>query len=97
MKLNPEQIREQRQLLRQGIESGELTLGQAVRQMRKITGMSQKAYAQKIVGISPRILAEIERDAGNPTLETLNKIGRPFGYRVGFVAKQTTTKAEPAK
>ncbi|WP_323845989.1 helix-turn-helix transcriptional regulator [Microbulbifer magnicolonia] len=97
MKLTPEQIREQRQLLKQGIEKGELTLGQAVRQMRKITGMNQKEYAQKIVGISPRILAEIERDAGNPTLETLNKIGRPFGYRVGFVQKQTTDRTEAGK
>ncbi|WP_308364359.1 MULTISPECIES: helix-turn-helix domain-containing protein [unclassified Microbulbifer] len=88
MKLTREQITEQKQLLKQNIEKGELTLGQAVRQMRGITGMNQKEYAQKIVGISPRILAEIERDAGNPTLETLNKIGRPFGYRVGFVAKK---------
>lgn len=95
MKRSPEQIREQKQRLRQGIERGELTLGQAVREMRKITGMNQKEYAQKIVGISPRILAEIERDAGNPTLETLNKIGRPFGYRVGFVLKNLTAKTEP--
>jgi transcriptional regulator with XRE-family HTH domain len=67
------------------IENGELSLGQAVRRMRKITGMSQKAYAERIVGIAPRILAEIELDKGNPTVETLNKVGRPFGYTVGFV------------
>ena len=70
------------------IENRELSLGEAVRRMRKISGMSQKAYAKRIVGISPRILAEIERDEGNPTVETLNKIGRPFGYTVGFVPKQ---------
>ena len=75
-----------RQLI-EAIENHELTVGQAVRRMRKITGMSQKAYAQKIVGISPRVLAEIERDSANPTVETLNKIGRPFGYVVGFVRK----------
>ena len=69
------------------INNNELTLGEAVRRMRKITGMSQKAYAEHIVGIAPRILAEIERDSGNPTVETLNKIGRPFGYTVGFVPK----------
>ncbi len=67
------------------IENGELSLGEAVRRMRKITGMSQKAYAERIVGIAPRILAAIELDKGNPTVETLNKIGRPFGYAVGFV------------
>jgi len=75
-----------RQLI-EDIDNHELTVGQAVRRMRKITGMSQKAYAQKIVGISPRVLAEIERDSANPTVETLNKIGRPFGYVVGFVRK----------
>ena len=56
--------------------------------MRKISGMSQPVYAERIVGISTRILAEIERDEGNPTVETLNKIGRPFGYSVGFVPQR---------
>jgi len=75
-----------KQALIQAIANNELTLGQAVRRMRKITGMSQKAYAERIVGISTRILAELELDQGNPTVQTLNKIGRPFGYTVGFVA-----------
>ncbi|MYA66313.1 MAG: helix-turn-helix transcriptional regulator [Gammaproteobacteria bacterium] len=69
----------------EAIENHELSLGEAVRRMRKISGMNQKSYAERIIGISPRILAEIERGEGNPTLETLNKIGRPFGYAVGFV------------
>ena len=30
---------------------------------------------------------EIERDVANPTITTLNKIGRPFGYVVGFIHK----------
>ncbi|WP_143187050.1 helix-turn-helix transcriptional regulator [Microbulbifer donghaiensis] len=51
--------------------------------------MNQKDCAQKIVGISPRTLAEIERDAGNPSLKILNKIGRPFGHQVGSVAEKT--------
>ena len=75
-----------RELIR-AIETNQLSVGEAVRGMRKIAGMSQKDYAQRIVGIATRILAEIELDQGNPTLETLNKIGRPFGYEVGFVPK----------
>lgn len=82
---NNEQPARAKRQLKDAIDNGELTLGQAVRQMRKITGMSQKAYAKKIIGISPRVLSEIERDTANPTIETLNKIGRPFGYTVGFV------------
>jgi putative transcriptional regulator len=73
--------------LMDSINNNELTLGEAARRMRKITGMSQKAYADRIVGIAPRILAEVERDVGNPTVDTLNKIGRPFGYTIGFVPK----------
>ncbi len=63
--------------LKEAIGCGELTLGPAVRQMREITGKNHKAYAQEIIGISPRVLAEIERDMANPTIETLNKRGRP--------------------
>lgn len=74
----------EKQQLREAIERGEVSLGEAVRRMRKISGMNQKEFAQKIVGISPRVLAEIERGRANPTVETLNKIGRAFGYEVGF-------------
>ncbi|MDE0479015.1 MAG: helix-turn-helix transcriptional regulator [Gammaproteobacteria bacterium] len=79
--------RAKRELI-EAIENHELSLGEAVRRMRKISGMNQKSYAERIIGISPRILAEIERGEGNPTLETLNKIGRPFGYAVGFVPER---------
>lgn len=76
----------------EAIENHELSLGEAVRRMRKISGMSQKAYAERIIGIAPRILAEIERNEGNPTVETLDKIGRPFGYTVGFVPRTSDQK-----
>ncbi|HWM27135.1 MAG TPA: helix-turn-helix transcriptional regulator [Woeseiaceae bacterium] len=74
----------EKQQLREAIERGEISVGEAVRSMRKISGMNQKAFAQKIVGVSPRVLAEIELGRANPTVETLNKIGRAFGYKVGF-------------
>ena len=77
-----------RQALAAAIASNELALGEAVLQMRKISGLNQKAYARDVVGISPRILAEIERNQGNPTLGTLNKIARPFGFTIGFVPQR---------
>jgi len=77
-----------KQQLRDEIERGDLTIGQATRRMRKITGKNQKDYARNIIGISPRVLAEIERDVANPTIATINKIGRPFGYAAGFVYKK---------
>jgi DNA-binding XRE family transcriptional regulator len=84
-KLTDEEVTQAKQQLMDDIESGELSLGQAVRRMRMITGKSQKNFAQTIIDISPRVLAEIERGVANPTIETLNKIGRPFGYKVSFV------------
>ena len=37
--------------------------------------------------ISPSALAQIEGNRGNPTVETLNKIGEVFGLEIAFVRK----------
>ncbi|CAA0080856.1 Uncharacterised protein [Zhongshania aliphaticivorans] len=71
--------------LQRQLADGELSLGQAARKMRKIVGMTQEQYAKNVLGIAPRVLMELERDKGNPTLETLKKIARPFGLEVGFI------------
>ena len=84
----PEEIRAEKEVLYADIEAGQLTLGQATRRMRKVVGMTQTDYAEKVVKIFPRVLMEIERDRGNPTLETLEKIAAPFGLTVQFVRKQ---------
>lgn len=47
-------------------------------------GMTQSEFAS-MLGMTRRQIADIERGAANPTLETLNKIGRLFGFTVGFV------------
>jgi putative transcriptional regulator len=73
--------------LMDAIDAGNLTVGQSVRAMRRISGMNQKEFSQKLIGISTRVLAEIERDEANPTAESLNKIGRVFGYKIGFVRR----------
>lgn len=57
--------------------------------MRKIAGMTQTAYAEKILKIYPRVLMELERDRGNPTLATLEKVAKPFGLKMGFVVKKS--------
>ena len=84
----PANSSELKQQLQADIEQQAITLGEATRRMRKITGMTQTEYAQKIVGISPRILMDVEKGYGNPTLETLNKIGKPFGLTVAFARKK---------
>ena len=61
-----------------------LPLGQHVRAMRKILNKTQTDYATWLK-IAPRIVMNLEQGKGNPTLKTLEKIGKPFGYTVGFV------------
>jgi XRE family transcriptional regulator, regulator of sulfur utilization len=56
-----------------------------LRKMRLITRKSQSEYA-RLCGVAPRVLADIESGKGSPTVDTLEKLLRPFGYRVGVVA-----------
>lgn len=84
----PLNTREAKEKLFESLAAGEITIGQATRCMRKIVGLTQKDYAEKVLNIYPRVLMEIEKERGNPTLETLEKLARPFGLRVGFVKPQ---------
>lgn len=78
-----------KEALYMGLASGEIGIREATRQMRKILGMTQKEYATKIAGISPRILSELESGAGNPTLGTLEKIASPFGLKVTLLPPES--------
>lgn len=88
-RLSKEEVRDRKLALYEKLQAGSITIGQATREMRKIVGMTQKDYAEKILGIFPRVLLDIEKDRGNPTLETLQKVAGPFGLRVGFVRPGT--------
>ena len=63
------------------IERGELDLIDAIRQLRKTTGLSQRDYA-KLVQVSTRIYIAFEQRRGNPTMQTLEKILAPFGLQL---------------
>lgn len=82
--MDAELLTKQKLALREHLQQGTISLGEATRAMRKMTGLNQKDYAKKVLGISPTVLVNIELDRGNPTLETLNKIGKPFGYQISF-------------
>jgi transcriptional regulator with XRE-family HTH domain len=71
------------------LAKGNINMREATRRMRKILGMNQKEYAQKIAEISPRILSEFENGSGNPTLKTLEKIALPFGLKVTFLPPES--------
>lgn len=82
-KLDAETAMHLRQNFYRDIENGSLSLSEALKQMRKIAGMTQTEYAQ-LIGITPRVLMDIEREKANPRLDTLNKLGKPFGLQLGF-------------
>lgn len=53
--------------------------------IRKSLGLSQKEFAD-LIGMTRRQIAEMETGS-NPTLDTMNRIGKLFGFTVGFVPK----------
>lgn len=70
--------------LNNDIAAGGLEWSQAVKRMRQALGMTQARFAQSFK-MTRRLVVELEAGSANPTAETLEKIGKPFGYRVGFV------------
>jgi len=82
--LNPATFNDKKRALLERLPNGELTIGQATKAMRLLLGMTQEAYGQKVVGLSRKVVSAIENDTYNPTLETLNKIAKPFGLTIGF-------------
>ncbi len=73
--------------LQQQLASGEITIGQAVRRLRKdVTGLQQARFAQ-MCKLSLRTLRQLEHDESNPTVQTLNSVFNPFGMQVGIVPK----------
>ena len=84
-----EEMARMKEELYRGLAQGDIGIREATRRMRKILGMNQKEYAQKVAGISPRILSEFESGSGNPTLATLEKIALPFGLKVTFLPPES--------
>jgi transcriptional regulator with XRE-family HTH domain len=91
-----EEIRERRAAVAAKARSGALRLPHAVAEMRHALGLSQPEFA-KLFKLTTRQVAEIERGDANPTSETLQKIGRAFGFQIGFVPVASSAPAKPAE
>jgi transcriptional regulator with XRE-family HTH domain len=81
---NSDALRELRDQLYQRAPRGDMTVADAVKTMRKISGLTQEEFARHR-GVSLPSLKQIERGIGNPTVETLNKLAAVYGLRVGLV------------
>jgi len=84
-----EEIRDRRAAVAAKARSGQLRLPDAVAEMRHALGLTQPEFA-KLFRLTTRQVADIERGVANPTSETLQKIGRAFGFQVGFVPTKST-------
>ncbi len=68
------------------VHSGEWRFGDAVRFLRAVVLRKNRETFARLVGISAAALQKLEdRADANPTLDTLNRVLRPFGGAVGMV------------
>ncbi|MNF92334.1 helix-turn-helix protein [compost metagenome] len=75
--------------------TGEETLGVAIRRLRlEVTGLDQDTFAA-MCNMSTKALYQIEKDKGNPTLNTIDGILRKFGLRLGLAMAARTTYTPP--
>ena len=86
-KIDPEAERALRARFFDDIKAGNLSLAEAVREMRRLSRLTQPEFA-KHRDISLGSLRQIEAGEGNPTVETLTKIGSIFGLEVNFTIRR---------
>lgn len=82
--LSREELRLRRDEVARKAACGELPLPEGIREMRRALGMTQARFATAF-GLTRIQVVNLEAGRANPTLETLNRIGRPFRFRVGFI------------
>lgn len=95
-KPSKEEILENRRMLAERARAGDLRLPDAVAEIRKGLGMTQEEFA-KTLALTRRQVAEMEAGTANPTLETMGRIGRLFGFSVGFVPTSNLARSERIK
>ena len=76
------------------IGRGDMTIAEAMKAMRKMTGLTQAEFAAHR-GVSRRVIQDIERGTGNPTVDSLNSVAKLFGLKVGFVSVRRNEPASP--
>jgi transcriptional regulator with XRE-family HTH domain len=72
------------------VASGAIDVGGAVRRLRvEFLGVNQARFA-RMAGLSVRALRTLESGQGNPTMQTLDGVLRPFGLTVGIIRRAPT-------
>jgi DNA-binding transcriptional regulator YiaG len=68
---------------------------EVIRLVRTTLHLTIAEYA-KLCGVSARGLQDIERGVKSPTLDTVAKLLKPLGLRVGVVTREAAERAEAA-
>lgn len=68
---------------------------EVIRLVRTTLRLTITEYA-KLCGVSARGLQDIEREVKSPTLDTVAKLLKPMGLRVGVVTRDAVERAEVA-
>jgi len=64
---------------------------ETIKARRDNLGVTQEMLAD-LSGVGLRTLKQFESGKGNPTLETLNKLGNSLGMELTFIVKDVNTK-----
>jgi transcriptional regulator with XRE-family HTH domain len=64
-----------------------MSLGQKIRELRKLEGLTQRQLAQKI-GVSEGQISHYEKDTNKPTLEGLKKMAKVFNVLPSELLKE---------
>ncbi len=66
------------------VSSGEVSLGGAIRVLRRHVAKQNQADFAGLCSLSRRTLIAIESDEGNPTVQTVNQLLKLFGLQLGL-------------
>jgi transcriptional regulator with XRE-family HTH domain len=83
-----------RRVFYERISQGNMTIPEAMKAMREMTGLTQAEFAAHR-GVSRRVIQDIERGTGNPTIDSLNAVEKLFGLQVGFVPIRRNEQSPP--
>ena len=82
--LSNDEFLEREKVLIERVRAGQILLPEGLREMRKAYGLTQDQLS--LLSKVPRYLvSDIENGKSNPTVDTLNRLLRPFGCMVGVV------------
>lgn len=61
-------------------------IGEFIKGRRSVLRLQQTDLAE-LSNVSLRTIIQIEKGIGNPSIDTLNKIGKVLGYEIQFTVK----------